>query len=253
MEKGDMRLEPNISLSKDPKVLPKYKVEVKNINSFRFVERAIQYEIKRQTEILEKDKLPLQETRGWDEDKALTFSQRVKEEANDYRYFPEPDIPPIRFTQEQISKLKSQMPELRDEKITRFVKNFDIPEYDADILTREKSMADYFEKAVDEGKKNNISPKQISNTIINKKLDPTVTSQTNLIQSIMSSTQTVQVDEHELQSIINSVLKDNSKAVEDYKNGKESVIMFLLGQVMRAIGKRVDPQLVKEKLQSSLA
>ena len=140
MEKGDMRLEPNISLSPchpelvsgsqyqqtkmlkqdgyqtvtrqvqhDNRKLPKYKVEVKNINSFRFVEKAIEYEIKRQGKILDDGRTPSQETRGWDEDKQKTVTQRVKEEANDYRYFPEPDIPPIRLSESQISNLKSQI------------------------------------------------------------------------------------------------------------------------------------------------
>ncbi len=261
MEKGDMRLEPNISLGEIPNPkpqitedqLPKYKVEVKNINSFRFVERAIQYEIKRQNEILEKGQTPLQETRGWDEDKGLTFSQRVKEEANDYRYFPEPDIPPIRLTDEQISTLKSQMPELREEKITRFVKLFGISEYDADILTRDKAAAAFFEKAVEIGNGKKLTAKQIANYIINKKIDTTSLSPEKIITDLSVSTQVATVDEKELQRVVDTVLKDNPKAVEDYKNGKESVIMFLLGQVMRAIGKKVDPQLVKEKLQSSLA
>lgn len=260
MEKGDMRLEPNISLADNLNLtsqitedqLPKYKVEVKNINSFRFVERAVQYEIKRQTEILEKGQIPRQETRGWDEDKGLTFSQRAKEEANDYRYFPEPDIPPIRFTDEQISSLKSRMPELRDEKIDRFVKLFGIPEYDADILTRDKEAATYFEKAVEIGKEKNVTAKQLANYIINKKIDTTSLSPEKLVADVTSSTQVAEVDEKELQGIIETVLKDNPKAVDDYKRGKESVIMFLVGQVMKSVGKKIDAMKVKTLLQQAM-
>ena len=151
MDKGEMRLEPNISLSTDPKKLPNYKVEVKNINSFSFVEKAIRYEIKRQEEILEEGNRQAQETRGWDENRQKTFSQRSKEEAHDYRYFPEPDIPPIITSKEDISRLKSEVPELPEKKLIRFIKEFSLPEYDAEILTREKPLADFFEEAVKAG------------------------------------------------------------------------------------------------------
>lgn len=260
MEKGDMRLEPNISLTEISNVkypisndkLPKYKVEVKNINSFSFVEKAINYEIKRQSEILESGKTPAQETRGWNEDKGITFSQRIKEEANDYRYFPDPDLPPIRHTQEQISHLKSGLPELQGEKIKRFAEEYSIPEYDAEILSRDKTTAEFFEAAVEAGKEKNVSPKQIANYIINKKISHADRSPISLITLIVSSTATTQIDEAELEKIIDQVIKDNPKAVDDFKKGKESVIMFLVGQVMRSLGKKVDVQLVKDRLASSL-
>ena len=253
MEKGDMRLEPNISLSEDIKKLPDYKVEVKNINSFRFVERAIQYETTRQSEILGKGQRPVQETRGWDEDKGVTFSQRVKEEAMDYRYFPEPDIPPITFTTEEISRLGEKLPELRDKKMERFIKEFGISDYDADILTRDIDTASYFEEAVKFGRKVDVTPKQVANYIINKKIDITSITPEASATIISSSTQTAVVNEDELEETIKKVVTENDKAVADYKNGKESVIMFLVGQVMRAIGKKVDPHLVKSKLQSALS
>ncbi len=252
MEKGNMRLEPNISLKINDKglsnKLPNYKVEVKNINSFRFVEKSIEYEIKRQEEILNENKTPAQETRGWDEDKQRTVSQRVKEEANDYRYFPEPDIPPLRFSDSQITLLKSQMPELPDEKLSRLIKEFQLLKYDAEILTREKETADFFEKAIIDGKKENINPKQIANTIINKKVDIKTMLPAELIKNILSSKKTDNVDENKLEEIINKVLKENSKAVADYKNGKENVIMFLVGQVIRNSGLKLDANLVKEKI-----
>lgn len=252
MEKGDMRLEPNISLSLDPKKLPNYKVEVKNINSFRFVERAIQYEAKRQEEILTKDETPLQETRGWDEDKAITFSQRVKEEANDYRYFPEPDIPPIRITEDQISKLRSQLPELRDEKMARFIKEFSITDYDADILVRDKDLANFFEEAVIIGIEKKVSAKQIANYIINKKVTPKSSTPEKIVSAILQATHVATIDEDTLATIINTVLSNNQKAVADYKSGKETVIMFLLGQVMKEAKQRLDATQVKTLLENKL-
>ncbi len=255
MEKGEMRLEPNISLRNEEEVkkniFPKYKVEVKNINSFRFVEKAITYEIKRQQTILEKGEIPAQETRGWNENKQSTFSQRSKEEAHDYRYFPEPDIPPIRITESHISNLENQMPELPQAKLERFVKEYQIPEYDAELLTRENSLADFFEQAVKEGKLIQVSPKQISNVIINKKVDFITVSPADLVKQIQSS-HTVQVDETKLNKAIQEVLTENQKAVDDYKNGKETVIMFLLGQVMRKLAVKADATMIKEKLETEL-
>ncbi|MBI4080358.1 MAG: Asp-tRNA(Asn)/Glu-tRNA(Gln) amidotransferase subunit GatB [Candidatus Levybacteria bacterium] len=248
MEKGDMRLEPNISLSTDPKQLPKYKVEVKNINSFRFVEKAINFEIKRQEDLLTKGKTPQQETRGWDENKGVTFSQRVKEEANDYRYFPEPDIPPITFTDAEISTLRSRVPELQEEKILRFGREFSLAPYDAEILTRDRSLANFFEESVKVGKAHGINPKQIANYIINKKVDTSTQLPASLVKNIVIATQTTQVDETELQKIIDDVLTENTKAVEDFKNGKEASLMFLVGQIMRKFDKKVDVNQVKDAL-----
>lgn len=266
MEKGNMRLEPNISLARSTwqiagsksyephatRHLPSYKVEVKNINSFRFVEKAIEYEIKRQEEILDSGKTPVQETRGWDEKKGQTVSQRIKEEANDYRYFPEPDIPPIRFTQDQISEIKSQIGELPDAKFERFKKEFNLSDYDGEILTREKPMAEFFEEAVKVGKKHNVNPKQIANFLINRDVDVNATLPAQLIQIILNSTQTDQIDEKELGKIIDKVLKENLKAVSDYKNGKQNAIMFLIGQVMKNFKKRLDASSIKNILISKI-
>ena len=123
--------------------MPNYKVEVKNINSFNFVKKAIEYEVARHSALLEQGKTPIQETRGWMEGKNETVSQRVKEEANDYRYFPEPDIPPIRWEKSQILNIKSQIPEMPDKKIERFKKQYLLNDYDAGLLTDTKELADY--------------------------------------------------------------------------------------------------------------
>lgn len=130
---------------------------------------------------------------------------------------------------------------------------FNLSEYDSEILTREKSLADYFEEAVLAGKEKDIKPKEIANTIINKKTDISQVTPLNLISQITASKQTVTIDEGELKKILEEVLTENPKAVEDYKNGKEPVIMFLVGQAMKKIGKKVDVTMVKEKLQKQLS
>jgi len=266
MEKGDMRLEPNISLRKcnttnttnntnkpiSNKDLPPYKVEVKNINSFRFVEKAIHFEIKRQAEILDRGETPPQETRGWNEIKHTTVLQRSKENAHDYRYFPDPDIPTIMFTDKQIADLKKQLPELPDAKLERFIKAFGLSSYDAEILAREQSLADYFEESVTVGKEHGVNPKQIANMIINKKVNADDTMPAGLIELIKAETAFEQVDETALTKIVHEILKEQEKAVRDYKSGKEPVIMFLLGQVMRKFGKKVDTQMVKAFLEKEL-
>jgi len=151
MEKGQMRCEVNISLYKEGEErLSGTKVEVKNINSFRSVERAIEYEIKRQTEMLEKGEKIIQETRGWDEVKNVTVSQRKKESAHDYRYFPEPDIPPFEFNEAYIEKLRLTLPELPDAKLKRFKEEYSLPDADSLILVDDKEDAEFFEHVVSE-------------------------------------------------------------------------------------------------------
>lgn len=260
MEKGDMRLEPNISLSTMPleqfpislSQLPAYKVEVKNINSFKFVEKAINYELTRQEEILETGKNPLQETRGWDEKRGVTFSQRVKEEANDYRYFPEPDIPPFRFTETQISSLRSTLPELPESKKARFIKLFSLSEYDSEILTRERDMAEYFESIVDLAKDKAFTPKQIANVLINKKIDHATVSVAEVIAMLEKNSAPKSVDEEAVKNAVSEVLKSNEKAVTDYKSGKETVIMYLVGQVMKILKGAGDPVIIKQRLEALL-
>src|SRR5258708_119088 len=247
MEKGQMRLEPNISLSGSKKP---YKVEVKNINSFNFVDRAIKFEIDRQKKLIDKGETPIQETRGWDERKNQTVSQRTKEEASDYRYFPEPDIPPIRWTTTEISNLKSKLPELPDEKLKRFKKEYGLSDYDSEILTREKSLAEYFEEAVKLGTEHDLSPKQIANYIINKKISIEEVLPAQLVKTILS-VKTITIDESKLDREIDEALKNNEKAVSDFKKGKEQAIMYLVGQVLRKIP-GLNANLVKERIKSKI-
>ncbi|PJE69072.1 Asp-tRNA(Asn)/Glu-tRNA(Gln) amidotransferase GatCAB subunit B [Candidatus Shapirobacteria bacterium CG10_big_fil_rev_8_21_14_0_10_38_14] len=253
MEKGSMRLEANISLkSGQGTELPNYKVEVKNLNSFRFVEKAINYEIKRQIKLLKKGQKPIQETRGWDETKQITYSQRIKEEAQDYRYFPEPDLPPIRWTKQQIATVKSHLPELPDQKIARFSKNFGLSDYQAQILIGDQKKTNYFEKAASLAKKHQLAVKEVANIIINKRINIDKTSPKQLIKILLQEQAKPKISETKLKQIVKQIIKKNQKAVEDYKKGKKGVIEFLLGQVMVATHGQADPnqarQLIKEGL-----
>jgi aspartyl-tRNA(Asn)/glutamyl-tRNA(Gln) amidotransferase subunit B len=151
MEKGNMRCEANISLYEEgADKLSGTKVEVKNINSFKFVEKAIDYEISRQTELLEKGGKVIQETRGYDSNRNATISQRTKESAHDYRYFPEPDIPPLKFTPEYVETLKHKLPELPEAKKIRLVKEYGLLKENVDVIIGDKNLADYFEEVVSE-------------------------------------------------------------------------------------------------------
>lgn len=262
MEEGSMRIEPNVSLRKvteetkesnESKVydLPPYKVELKNINSFRFVEKAIEYEIKRQTEILESGKTPEQETRGWNENKNVTVSQRSKEEAHDYRYFPEPDLPPLTFSSLYLHKLKGKLPELPDKKFERFKKSYQLSAYEAEILIRDYKQAAFFEEAVKAAKEIDLNPKKVALEIINKKPDVENTLPAEFIVQIKKLQATATVDDKQLKIVIGQVLAENAKAVDDYKSGKENAIMFLLGQVMRKMGK-IDSKIVKLNIKEAL-
>ncbi len=148
MEKGLMRVEVNISLSKGAKLGTK--VEIKNLNSFKVVEKAIDFEIQRQQELLENGKKVVQETRGWHDKKEITFSQREKESAHDYRYFPEPDLPPLHFTKDYIAGIKAQISELPDQKRKRFAKEYGLDEKAIEIFVNNKDLSKYFEKAISE-------------------------------------------------------------------------------------------------------
>ncbi len=162
MEKGQMRVEVNISLANTKKLGTK--VEIKNLNSFKAAERAVDYEIKRQTEVLNKKEKVIQETCGWDDDKGITFSQREKEEAHDYRYFPEPDLPPIILDQDFIDKIRSEIPELPADKRKRFAKEFGLDAKSIEIFTDNKDLGEYFEKIVSEFEPN-LKPDKLKSLI----------------------------------------------------------------------------------------
>jgi aspartyl-tRNA(Asn)/glutamyl-tRNA(Gln) amidotransferase subunit B len=237
MEKGQMRCEPTVNLKvvKEGKTYYTPLVELKNINSFRFVRKAIDWEIQRQLEEFEKTGKVKERgnktTRGWDEKTGTTVLQREKEEASDYRYFPEPDIPPIKITKSQILNLKSQIGELPQERLARFMKEYGISEYNAKILTEEKDVSDYFEKAVKTAK-GTFKPVFIANIIINKKVDIGKVSPENLVKTLLKQQKSTKISGIDLEKIILEVLNENQKAVEDYKKGKTNALQFLIGQVM---------------------
>ncbi len=255
MEKGSMRCEANISLKKDENgQLPKYKVEVKNINSFRFVKRAIDYEIKRQTEILEKGETPIQETRGYSEKTSRTFSQRTKEEAHDYRYFPEPDIPPIKISNTKIYQWRKNLPELPDDKKERLIKTYGLKKYEAEILIADEMKIKYFEQLIKLNLKSS-QYRELAKMIINKRVDINKLSPKDLVNHLKNQKLSKIGDKNILEKLVMKTLKENKKAVLEYKSGKHEVLGFLLGQIMKKTNGQANIQISKniliEKLKQS--
>ncbi|OGM76376.1 hypothetical protein A2208_00670 [Candidatus Woesebacteria bacterium RIFOXYA1_FULL_43_16] len=251
MEKGSMRLEANISLSRDG-TIPDYKVEIKNINSFRFLEKAIRAEVIRQEKLLADGEKIVQETRGYDEVKQTTFSQRTKEEAHDYRYFPEPDLPPMRFSESQITDLKSQIPELPEEKRKRFKEEYNLPEDFAEILVSDRKRPDYFEEAVKLGKGQTFSAKTIADLMVNKKMDANYPEPGGLIKKILELTGVEYATQSETEVAVSEVIGENHKAVQDFQNGKGEVVGFLIGMVQKKLKGTGNTQMVREKLLEKL-
>lgn len=250
MEKGSMRLEANISMSPDGK-LPDYKVELKNINSFRFLKKAVLYEIERQTSILSSGEKLNQETRGWDELKSKTFTQRIKEEAKDYRYFPDPDIPPVHFEEKDVEKLRKLTPELPAEKRKRYKKDFDIPDNYVDVLVETSQRAQYFEEAV------KLKPelaKTIAGLMVNKNMDNDYPEPAGLVKRIVELSKTEFSTNEETTNAVKSVIDDNLEVVKKYKEGQFSVLGFFIGQTQKLLKSKGDPKLiaklVKEELES---
>lgn len=245
MEQGGMRLEANISLmDENTQNLPNYKVEVKNINSFRFVEQAIKFEIDRQSKILDKGKTPIQETRGWNPNTSKTFSQRTKEEAEDYRYFPDPDLPPVRLTEAEINKLKSELIELPETKIKRWQTEFKIEPRFGEMLAEEKPVADFCEQVFILAKKDKLDPNKIASDIVNKKIkvdfSQLKSKPNDIINHFKQMNQTDDVSQEEITSIIKEVIAENPKEVAAYQNGKEALINFFVGQTMKKLKKKID-------------
>jgi len=297
MEKGQMRVEVNISISKDDKLGTK--VEIKNLNSFKVVEKAVDFEIKRQTEVLEAGEKIVQETRGWHDKKEITFSQREKEEAHDYRYFPEPDLPPMYFDKDYIKEIKLSMPELPEQKRERFKKEYGLDTAPVEFFVANKDLSEYYENVVSEfeewtpEQEDDNAHKKVSKLIANylisdlqgllsgkefSEKDFKITPENfaefikmiykNEISSKVAKMVIVKMfetggdpsdiveennwkqmsDDSELEKIIQDIISNNPKAVEDYKAGKQNSLQFLTGQVMAKTRGTAKPETVLEIL-----
>lgn len=255
MEKGSMRLEANVSLQSAHLVggtIPNYKVELKNINSFRFLRKALISEIARQKDLLSSGEKVIQETRGWSEAKSQTVSQRIKEEAQDYRYFPEPDIPPIALSEYQVSSIRYQVPELPQQKAIRYKKEFGLPDNYISVLTEERQRAEYFEKAVKLAKEHNISAKLIADLMVNKELDKDFPEPAGLVKKIVSLSQQQYATITDIEKAAGEVIMENKKAVEQYLAGKGQILEYLIGIVQKKLEGQGDPKdiiaILKEQL-----
>jgi len=289
MEKGQFRCDANISLRIKGEKEFGIRAEIKNLNSFKHVEKAINYEIERQRYILEDGGSVIQETRLWDPVKNKTNSMRGKENAHDYRYFPDPDLVPLIVDDKWIEKVKAAIPELPDAKKLRFISDFNIPEYDAAVLTSSIKLADYFEETI----KTLQDKKQASNWIMTtilgmlnakgldisqspvsaKSLAALLTLlEKNLInikgaktifedmleqgknpEEIMKEKNLEQVsDQSELDDIVDTIIDQNPKEVEAYQNGKTKLFSFFMGQVMRETKGKADPKIITEIIKAKL-
>ncbi len=260
MEQGGMRLEANISLSptqydgSEQFVLPAYKIEVKNINSFRFLEQAINFEIERQSVVLDDGTVPIQETRGWDSVKNCTFSQRSKESAEDYRYFPDPDLAPFSFTTEYIEKLRAKLPELPEEVMSRWQKEYGVETTVSEQLVTSPTTVAWYDQVMSLAQTQQIAPTKILNALINKKIAVTTSQPPQMaIDAFTAQNSTDVVGESELETAITNVLVANPDTVEKFKSGKTAVVGFIIGQVMRTMGKKLDHAVVSSAVIKALS
>ncbi len=290
MEQGSFRCDANVSVKKTTANDLGVRAEIKNINSFKFVENAINHEIERQIDILENGGKVIQETRLYDPNKNETRSMRSKEEANDYRYFPDPDLLPVIIDEETITNIKKSMPELPDEKKKRFMKDFGLSEYDTSILISDKLLSEFFESIINLKK---LDSKMVANWIITevlalaKKSNLTVENYpvkpeqlsyllSNVADETISNKQAKEIflrmwdggenpeeiiknegleqisNTEELNKIVENVLKNNYKCVGDYRKGKVKLFGFFVGEIMKETKGRANPKLVSKILKEQL-
>ena len=289
LQEGSMRADVNLSVREVGAEEFGTRTEMKNLNSFKAIAHAIEGERQRQIELIEEGKQVVQETRRWDDNKEHSYAMRSKEDAQDYRYFPEPDLVPIVISDEWIEKIKSQQPELRTEKLERYKEQFDIPQYDAEIITGSKKMADLFEATTAICEK----PKKVANWLIGETFrlmkdngmepEDLTFSPENLAKLIdLAEAGTINssvakdvfkqifqedidpekyVEEHGLKMVndegalkatIEQIVSENPQSVADYKGGKKKAIGFLVGQTMKAMKGKADPASVNKILKEIL-
>ena len=289
LNEGSMRADVNLSVREAGAAEFGTRTEMKNLNSFKAIARAIEGERARQIELIEEGKKVIQETRRWDDNKESSHAMRSKEDAQDYRYFPEPDLVPVVISDEWIERVKARQPEMRDEKLIRYQDEFGLPKYDAEILTGDKSFADLFEAAAAICGK----PKKVSNWIMTEtirllkenEMDPDqirfspehlaklvdladAGSVTNTVakevfekvfkedidpEAYVKDKRLLTVnDEGALRETVAKVVAENPQSVEDYHNGKEKAIGFLVGQTMKAMKGKANPALVNQILKELL-
>jgi aspartyl-tRNA(Asn)/glutamyl-tRNA(Gln) amidotransferase subunit B len=252
MEKGSMRLEANVSVSPREGEIPDYKVELKNINSFRFLEKGIKSEIERQIDQVKLGRKPLQETRGYDERTGTTISQRTKEEAKDYRYFPEPDIPPLIFGQEEIEGLKAEIPELPRQKAKRFAGQYGLPQNYIDILVQDLERCVYFEEAAGLAEEYTVSAKAVADFMVNKGMDRQFPQAAGLVKHIRELSKKQFVPTRDAEKAVEEALEQEKKAVLDYRSGKAAVVGYLVGVVQKKLKGRGEPGLINELIVEKL-
>ena len=289
LQEGSMRADVNLSVREAGSGKLGTRTEMKNLNSFKAIARAIEGERERQIELLEAGKEVVQETRRWDDNKEHSYAMRSKEDAQDYRYFPEPDLVPIVISDEWIAEVKARQPELRTEKLERYKREFDIPRYDAEIITESKRMADIFEetaalcgkpkKAANwlmvetmrlmkehdmEAEDLTFSPVNlaklidladagtINSSVAKKVFEKVFTDDVDPEAYVKEQGLGMVNDEDALRGVIEKVLADNPKAVEDYRGGKEKAMGALVGQTMRAMKGKADPGMVNAMLKKTL-
>ena len=289
MQEGSLRCDVNLSVRPAGSEELGTRTEMKNLNSFKAIARTIEYEARRQVELIQEGKRVVQETRRWDENKDATFAMRSKENAQDYRYFPEPDIPPMEFSEEYLEHVRAEIPEMAEAKMARYQRDWGLPVYDTRMITGQKALADFFEETVALG----AAPKQAANWIMGEVLrqlsaqgleakDMTLTPGTlarliELVQTGKLNRNTAvkvfdavfvadgdvdaYVKEHGLEQVsdaglvgraVEQVFAANPKSIEDYRAGKEKAFGFLVGQVMRELKGRASPQVVNQTIREKL-